>query len=391
MRLFNIFFIFMATFFGIVNFYTSLTIIPLYTIELGGDEFYLGLQSSIYLIVAVFLRLYFGPLGDRKGKKIPLLIGTFIFATAPLLYMWSNSLWGLTFVRIYDALALATFISTSTSVVADLAPKENLGTYMGFFRLIYAIAILCGPSSAVYIIQKKGFAEWFLIDAILGLLSFYFIIMLKIPINKADPVPDMNINYSPGTNLLKDNIAVLKEKGILPVYLGVAMFAFSYGGLLAYVLVYITKVSSVSNPGIYFTYFAITSIIGNIIGGYCSDRFGRAKVAWLHVIVLGMGIIILYYLPASNFILVASSVLCGFGYSAGYAAVNTWLVDVAKENNRATAFALSDSVYDIAMGASSLFIGLVGKYLTLRTIFMIVGAVVVTLGILLLFYKVCRN
>lgn len=63
---------FMGALLVFVNFFVSLTILPLYVLELGGSEFESGLQTTLFFLTAVLLRFYFGPLADRKGRKIPL-------------------------------------------------------------------------------------------------------------------------------------------------------------------------------------------------------------------------------------------------------------------------------------------------------------------------------
>jgi len=139
---------FFAAFFVFVNFYTSVTVIPLYVIELGGDEFFAGLQGTVFFVSGVILRFYFGHLADRTGRKVPLLIGAFAFATTPLLLLLVSSCWMFIPIRIYQGIGLAAFLSSGSSFVADIVPRERLGSYMGAYRLVITLALLTGPAAA---------------------------------------------------------------------------------------------------------------------------------------------------------------------------------------------------------------------------------------------------
>jgi len=148
----NLFIFFTASFLIGINFYTSFTTLSLYVFELGGNEFHSGLQSTVFLAAAVLFRFYFGPLADIKGAKVPLLIAAFVFCTAPLLFLVCNNVWTLILVRIYQAIGLASFFSSASAFVSDMAPQGRLGTYIGFHRLIITLSLLAGPTIASYYI-----------------------------------------------------------------------------------------------------------------------------------------------------------------------------------------------------------------------------------------------
>jgi len=152
---------FVAAYIIFVIFFTSLTVLPIYVIELGGTEFDSGFQSTLFFVSAVILRLYFGPMADSKGRKIPLLIGAFVFATSVIFFMLSTEVWHLTLARVYQALALATFLSSGSSLVADMAPIKSRGTYIGFYRLIITLGVLTGPAVAMEFINNFGYSNWF--------------------------------------------------------------------------------------------------------------------------------------------------------------------------------------------------------------------------------------
>lgn len=136
----------LGAFFVFVNFYTASTVLPLYIVELGGTEFDIGLQTIFFYITSILCRFYFGPLTDRKGRKLPLTVGAFIFCTAPLFFWLSNNVIVLLFARMYQAIGLAAFFSSAATLAADYASPGRVGFFMGLYRLIFTLALLSGPS-----------------------------------------------------------------------------------------------------------------------------------------------------------------------------------------------------------------------------------------------------
>ncbi len=235
--------IFFAAFFVFINFYTSMTVIPLYVITLGGDEFFSGLQGTAFFISGLILRFYFGPMADRRGRKIPLLIGAFVFATTPLLLLIVSSYWMLIPIRIYQGIGLAAFLSSGSSFVADIVPGERLGTYVGAYRLVITLALLTGPAAAQLVINNYGFAACFLLTFLTGFGAVILLSFLNAP-----PLPGSN-----ETSILHNTLLALKDKVLWPIYFGVFLVSLGYGGILNFATVYVSRVTDVSNPGIYFT------------------------------------------------------------------------------------------------------------------------------------------
>ncbi len=134
-----------------------MTVLPLFVLELGGTEFISGLQNTNFFLAAVILRFYFGPLADNRGRKLPLLIGATAFATAPLLFLLSNNLWMLIISRIYQAIGLAAFLSSSTSLVADLAPENKTGNYISSYRIIMSLSLLIGPAGSMLLVKQYDY------------------------------------------------------------------------------------------------------------------------------------------------------------------------------------------------------------------------------------------
>lgn len=374
----NFFLIFCGAFLVFVNFYTAVTVLPLYITELGGSEFDAGLQNTLFFLASIILRFYFGPLTDRKGRKIPLMVGAFVFCTAPLLFLISSNLWSLTLARIYQAIGIAAFFSSGGTLVADMAPTERLGLFMGIFRLMFTLALLSGPSIALLVIDKYNFTIWFIISFLIGLLALGLISLIKTPAWSRNTENASSSSFK----------AIVKDSVVWPIYGGIALTSLGYGVIVTFVVLYISKFTQITNPGIYFTYLSLAGIVANLSAGYLSDRFGRPTIVWPAVILLGIGIALLFYLPGAPLILMLSSIIVGLGVFGGLAALIIWLVDVTDKENRGTVLALQESTIDLAFGMGSFVFGVSSGWIGIRISFLGLGLGVLLLALLFFIYPI---
>lgn len=349
--------------------FTSLTVLPIYILELGGTEFHSGLQNTLFFVAAVVLRLYFGPMGDCQGLKTPLLIGTFAFAASSILFIFSRDMWSLTCVRLFQAIGLAAFLPNGTAFVAAIAPSGRLGRYLGIYRLIITITLLAGPSGAIYLINRYNFTVWFFASFLIGITALALLLVMKFPVGP--PVKN--------TDSLKAIAEVLKNRKLYPIFVGISLIAVCYGVILTFTSIYILEVTSIENPGIFFISFGIAAILGNLTMGYVSDHFGRSKVSMFSVFITGVGLALLSLLPFLSEIIYISSFLTGFGYAGGILALIAWLIDVSDINNRTTVLSVQESSMDISIGIGSLLVGISSTWIGLGVSFGVVGLAVLLL------------
>ncbi|KKM10412.1 hypothetical protein SY88_13815 [Clostridiales bacterium PH28_bin88] len=370
----NFILFFCGAFLVFINFYTSMTVLPLYVIELGGTEFDTGLQTTLFYLAAILMRFYFGPLTDRKGRKLPLTIGTLVFATAPILFLISSSMWALTLARVFQAIGLAAFFSSGGSLVADMAPPARLGTYMGVYRLTFNMALISGPAAALLVLKIRSFSFLFVASFFIGLVALGLLALLKPPaFSKSEEMSSAN-----------RFLTVFRERALWPIFFGIALTSAGYGALLTFAVLYISKVTQAANPGIYFTYFSIAGIFATLAAGYLSDRFGRPVVVWPAVMLLGIGGALLFYLPRAPVIFILSSVMAGSGFSGGIAALSAWLVDATDKRIRGTVLAMQESTIDFAIGLSSFVFGAAAGWIGMPVSYLVMGLIVFCAALALL-------
>lgn len=360
----NLWLMFVVTFLMMTIFNSTFTLLPLYILDLGGSEFFAGVQAAAFYGTAILFRFYFGPLTDRAGRKIAILIGLSIFTITSFLYVFSDSLAMITGIRILQGIGFAAFISSAISAVADMAPSQKIGFYMSIYRIVSTLSFLTGPMASIYVAKTYGYDAWFLICTTLGLLSIGTLYLIQFPII----LEEVHLKGS------HPMIEIFKTKKYQPVYLGITLTSMCYGSLVSFAAIHISRVTTIGNPGIYFTFFAFSSLFFTILSGKLSDRLGRSHVAWPAIMLLGIGVASLFWIEFFPFpLLVLSSVLSGIGFNAGLSVLSAWLVDLSAMNTRGSVLSIQESVIDFSIGFISLVVGFMASFANLSTAFFGIG------------------
>lgn len=369
----SFYFLLAATFFIFLNFYISLMVTPVYILDLGGTEFFAGFQTTLFSLTAVVLRFYFGPLADAKGNRVTLFIGAFVFMTAPLLFLLSQSLWYILLVRMYQAIGLAAYFSSASSVVSILAPEGKVGAYIGYYRFVTMLTILVGPSAALKVIHDYGYTWYHILGIVVGLLAMLFLHFVHEPLRERD------LENPPSNSGLK-MLGLLKENKLIPIFESLFLVTVFYGLVLTFTAIYIRQAFPQMNPGLFFTVFGIGSIISNLTAGTISDRKGRGAVVFPWIIVMGVGLAFLYFLSFKPWIIYLGGFFAGFGYAGSVAVLITWVVDLIPVDRRTRALALQENTMDVGFGVGSLLFGGLIPFMGMHWCYGISGLLLIVFG-----------
>lgn len=103
------------------------------------------LSLSIYLIGLALGQLLYGPLVDRIGRRVPLIIGICLFALASLGCALAVSLDGLIALRFMQALGGCAGMVISRAIVRDLCDPKTAAKVFSQLMLVNGIAPMLAP------------------------------------------------------------------------------------------------------------------------------------------------------------------------------------------------------------------------------------------------------
>ena len=130
------------------------------------------------------------------------------------------------------------------------------------------------------------------------------------------------------------------------------MFIDQLGGALLFPFfgLYITSKYGVgmTEVGVLFTILAVTGLVGSIIGGALTDKFGRKVMILAGLVISALSSLLLAFAPNLEFIYLAGAIVGLFGNMAG-PAHQAIVADVLPEDKRTDGFGILRVIANLAV------------------------------------------
>ncbi|MCD6298134.1 MAG: MFS transporter, partial [Deltaproteobacteria bacterium] len=98
-----------------------------------------------YVLVSTSSMLIIGKIGDLMGRKRIYALGMGIFTLGLLACSMAHTIGQLIFFRSLQAVGAAMTISTSTAIVTEAFPKNEVGKGIGFLGMSVSLGFIMGP------------------------------------------------------------------------------------------------------------------------------------------------------------------------------------------------------------------------------------------------------
>src|SRR5512140_334437 len=147
--------------------------LPLFARDLGATEEYIGFIAAASTVVGVLTSIPAGALSDIYGRRRVIRAATFVFASAPFLYLFVSTPWQLALVRVYHGLATAVFGPVAMALVADLF-QTGRGESMGWYSSSTLVGRAVAPpiGGMILLLTASQFKAVYLLCGVGGLLAF---------------------------------------------------------------------------------------------------------------------------------------------------------------------------------------------------------------------------
>lgn len=124
-----------------------------------------------YLITIVSTILFFGRLGDIKGKSKVFNIGIFIFTFGSILCGLSNNLTFLVLSRIVQGVGASAAMANNQGIITQVFPANERGRALGISGTFIALGTMIGPPLGGFIVSYFSWNYIFLINVPIGLIA----------------------------------------------------------------------------------------------------------------------------------------------------------------------------------------------------------------------------
>jgi DHA1 family bicyclomycin/chloramphenicol resistance-like MFS transporter len=133
--------------------------------SLGASQGQLELTVSGYLLGFAFGQLFWGPVSDRFGRRVPLMLGVAIFMLGAAGCALATDPGQLIASRVVQALGASAAVVLGRAMVRDLFHKDEAARMLSTLMLIMAVAPMLGPSVGAQIMAVSSwhFIFWTLV------------------------------------------------------------------------------------------------------------------------------------------------------------------------------------------------------------------------------------
>ena len=327
------------------SFQLLLATLPLYVLQMGGGETEVGMLMAVVAAAALAVRPLSGWAVENLGRKKTMLVGPAAFATASAAYAFAGSIPILLALRTLHGLGIGTFNTGAPTLVSDQAPISRRGEALGYFGMSQTISQALAPAIGLFILQAMGFRWLFGISVGLALISLVLCFLLKDP-------------YVPGPSRRLVWNMFINVKALRPLILVMGM-SFATGSILSFVPLY-GRSEGVSNPGFFFTIYALVVLISRPVSGRLSDQVGRIAIAIPGMVFISAGLGLLAY-SGQLWSLILSAVILGVGVGAAMPSLMALMIDLVDPPERGGAMSTFGIGMDVGIGIGSVVQGMVAE------------------------------
>lgn len=149
----------------------------------GGNLVTAGIASTIFFITRSLLQIpvakYIDTIkGDNDNYKAT-LIGTFIVAIIPFLYMFVSSVTQLYLIEILYGIGSAVSTTGWLTIFTKHLDKDREGLEWSFYNTTTDLGSALTASIGGFIAYRMGFTNLFFVVGIINIIGFLFILLLK--------------------------------------------------------------------------------------------------------------------------------------------------------------------------------------------------------------------
>lgn len=351
----------LASFAFYFSFFLLLPTLPLYLQRLGASDAAIGLIMGCFAITSMLLRPWTGWGADRWGRWPFMAAGAVVFMLAPIGYAVSAGVPALVAVRLLHGAGMALYPTAATALVADVAPPDRRGEFMGLFGAAGSIAMALGPISGGELLTRLGFGALFAVATMTALLALGLV--FATPETLAAPSPARFTLHS-----------TFSGPALGPSLI-IGCLMLTYGVLVTFLPLHAQAMGV--NPGVFFLVYALVLTLTRGPAGRLSDRFGRPPVA---AVGLGLAALALAVLALSEGALALAVVGALYGLAGGVAqpALIAWCVDVVAPGDRGRAMGTFFTALELAIAIGAMSSGLAVAHWGFAATFLATAVVALT-------------
>ncbi|MCI2256681.1 MFS transporter [Domibacillus sp. PGB-M46] len=232
-----------------------------------------GWMVTVFAVTYAIAAPFFGWASDKNGRGIFITFGLLLFSFSNILTASSPSFTWLIISRILAGLAVAAVTPLIYAIIGDIAPSNRRGTWLSIVVSGHLTALWAGAPIGTLLEHFLGWRSVFVVMAIIGTL------LAAVNFKAWKYVPERNATK----NLLEGNLPRILGSVSVTTTWAISMYAlYVYLGAALYSENRYTS----SEIALAVTFYGIGAVLGSLISGQFTDRFGEKKISKATLILL---------------------------------------------------------------------------------------------------------
>lgn len=356
-----------VNFFLTLVFYLLIVIIGVYAV----DEFHAttsqaGLVTGIFIVGALFGRLFIGRSIDRIGRKKTLFIGLILFTITTLFYFIHIGIGFLLLTRFLHGVTMGIASTATGTIVAQIIPTKRKGEGIGYYSMSATLATAIGPFIGLYMSQHTNTQMIFTLCLALGIFSFITAFFVFVP----------QVERSTETTEKKGfNLSQFVEPMAVPIAVITLVMAFCYSSVLSYINFYAIEINLVSTASFFFLVYSMAVLISRPFTGRLMDVKGANYVMYPAFVLFAAGMMLLASAQNSLTLLLGGA-LIGLGFGNMQSCTQAIAVKLTPPHRMGLATSTFFIFLDAGLGFGPYLLGFFIPMFSYANLYMILGVVV---------------
>ena len=259
--------------------------------DFGTTEAIAQLNLSLYLVGTAIAQLIFGPLSDRYGRRVIVLIGSVIFVLGSVMCLVVPSIEAFIVGRVVQSVGGCAGIVMGRAMVRDMFSMDKAAAMIA--TLTSAVVIVPGlaPLLGGYFQDIYGWQLSMVFVAVVGL------IVLAIAFHGAHETLPVEKRHEANFSQLFDSFRVLLKNRLFNTYtIQVTCSTSAYLAFLGGSGIVFSKIMNWGTPaelGLWFLVMTIFYISGNILTARYASRIGTHRINLIGTSIALSGVVVL--------------------------------------------------------------------------------------------------
>ena len=310
--------------------------------EMNASQAAVQATLSAFLVGLALGQLVLGPLSDRYGRRLPLLVGLVIYIAAAFACALAPNIETLWIARFFQSLGVCAMIVVSRATVRDFYSGAEGAHFFSMLMLVLGLAPIVGPPLGALILEEYGWRGIFLLHAGLGAAALIAVVFVF-----PESLPPKRRARGGILRVLGGYVSLLRDPHyIVPTIAGdlvfAGLFAFLAGGPFVLASVYGLTPQQFA---FVFSFNALGFLAGTQINARLVRRHGPARML--------TGALVIYFLAATCLLFNA---VTDFGGLAGIV-IPLFVLFLSVGAAPANALALAQEHYPHMAGSAAALFG----------------------------------